>query len=90
MERASRDSRTKSAACDRGFRGNTLEDIAAEFNRWNRRPIRIVGTPLAGRVFDGALDSDDPQSLLDFLRTEPQLEVRTDGEEIVIRAKAVH
>lgn len=50
------------------FSGDTLAEIAEDFNRYNRAPqIRIEGTALRARQFSGVFDADDPQSLVDYL-----------------------
>lgn len=67
------------------FRDNTLEDIAAEFNRWNRRQIHIQADAGAGQLYDGAFDADDPQSLIEFLRRMPGLTIEERGEKLLIR-----
>lgn len=69
------------------FRDNTLEDIAAEFNRWNRRQIHIEGGAGAGQLYDGAFDADDPASLIEFLRRTPGLAVEDRQDRLVIRPR---
>jgi transmembrane sensor len=67
------------------FKRTSLEDMAAEFNRYNKTTrIRLEGiTPGAFR-FSGAFNADDPQSLATLLRHESDLLVERRGDEIVI------
>ncbi len=69
------------------FRDNTLEDIVAEFNRWNRQQIRIERGANSGRLYDGAFNADDPQSLLEFLQRTPGIAVEEEGESLTIRRR---
>ena len=41
--------------------GETLEEAVAEFNRYNRRKLRIADPKLAGEAFDGVFRVDDPE-----------------------------
>ena len=70
------------------FKGNALAEIADEFNRYNRGvQIRIEGEALRARRYGGTFDADDPQSLVDFLRPQPGLQIREEGAEIRISAR---
>jgi len=70
------------------FRKDSLAYIAAEFNRYNRAPqIRVEGEALGARQFNGVFDADDPQSLLLFLKEEPDLAFETRGGELIIRLR---
>jgi transmembrane sensor len=42
--------------------GETLAEAAAEFNRYNRRPLLVEDPALAHRRFVGLFRTDDPQS----------------------------
>ncbi|MDY6947385.1 MAG: FecR domain-containing protein [Pseudomonadota bacterium] len=69
------------------FRDSTLGEIADEFNRFNRAPkIVVADAELRARRFGGTFDADDPQALLRFLRTEPDLTFDAQGATLVIRA----
>jgi len=69
------------------FQKNTLEEIANEFNRYNRAPqMRIEGAELRSRRFSGVFDADDPESFLELLA----LDVFTYGREgnaLVVRLR---
>lgn len=70
------------------FRADTLSDIAAEFNRYNRAP-RLVVEPNAAEEprYTGVFDADDPASLLAFLREDSQILLEEHGDDLVIRAR---
>lgn len=68
------------------FRDETLEDIAAEFNRYNRGlQIRLSAGELRHRRYTAVFDAGDPQSLIQFLREDDRLRVEHDGGEITIQ-----
>jgi transmembrane sensor len=69
------------------FRGNTLEEVAAEFNRYNSVQIRLEGQDVRTQNIGGVFDADDPQTLVDFVADELGLEVAQTGDEIVIRSR---
>lgn len=53
------------------FYKETLAEIAAEFNRYNRAPkIRVEGEALQGKRYSGTFDADDPHSFLQYLEIE--------------------
>jgi transmembrane sensor len=68
------------------FKRTSLEDMAAEFNRYNKTTrIRLEGIEPEAFRFSGAFDADDPQSLATLLMRESDLSVERNGDEIVIR-----
>jgi transmembrane sensor len=68
------------------FKRTSLEDMAAEFNRYNKTTrIRLEGIDPDAFRFSGAFDADDPQSLATLLTREPDLSIERRGDEIVIR-----
>jgi transmembrane sensor len=70
------------------FKRTALEDIAEEFNRYNRSvQIRLEGIDAGTFRFSGAFNADDPQSLATLLVREPDLTVEDRGTEIVIRRR---
>jgi len=70
------------------FRGDPLEDVVREFNRYNELQIRLEGDALRARRLTGVFDADDPMSLLQFLTRDGTLIVdETGGDEIVIRER---
>lgn len=70
------------------FEEDTLADIATEFNRYNRSPqLRIEDDAVRQRRYAAVFDADDPESLLQFLRKDPDLAFDARKGEIVIRAR---
>jgi transmembrane sensor len=69
------------------FHDEQLADVVAEFNRYNKQPLRIADPELAGMVITGTFSSDDPASLLDFLKRYKDTQVHTapDGSQILSR-----
>ncbi len=68
------------------FSGDTLAEIAEDFNRYNRTPkIHIEGEQLRMRQYSGVFDADDPQSLADYLVRVAGLSAERAGNTIVIR-----
>lgn len=69
------------------FRETELSEIAAEFNRYNRRPqFRVVGEAVAQRRYTGTFNADDPESLEQLLRAEADLVLVSAEDEVLIRA----
>ncbi len=70
------------------FRDDTLEDITAEFNRYNAAPrFRLDGEAVKSRHYSGTFDADDPQSFAELLMRESDVSVERRDEEIVIRKR---
>src|SRR5262249_7994790 len=58
------------------FKRTALEDIAAEFNRYNKSTqIHLDGVAPGKFRFSGAFNADDPQSLATLLQRETDLTV---------------
>ncbi|HUJ03701.1 MAG TPA: FecR domain-containing protein [Rhizomicrobium sp.] len=66
------------------FRHTTLADAAAEFNRYNRRQIRIADAEAARRTIDGTFLTNDIEAFTDAAETIFGLKVRGGGNTIVI------
>lgn len=72
------------------FRNDTLADIAAEFNRYNRRPqIRIQDARAGARRFAATFDADAPEALLQVLETNADLKVEQSEDEIRVGSRAM-
>jgi len=70
------------------FKRTALEDMAAEFNRYNKSTrILLQGIEPGSFRFTGAFDADDPQSLAVLLAREPGLSVERRDGEILIRGR---
>ncbi|MBL8270909.1 FecR family protein [Steroidobacter sp.] len=69
------------------FRGASLSDVAAEFNRFNRVQIQIGDPEIAQRELNGVFNADEPQALLNFLRNDRDVRVEDSGEQVTIRRR---
>jgi transmembrane sensor len=70
------------------FDGATLEEMAAEFNRYNQSMhLRVEGLDGDRHRFDGSFEATDPQSLIEMLSKEPDLVVERREGEVVIRGR---
>lgn len=69
------------------FKYTPLEEIVAEFNRYNAVELRIESLPSGPLSFTGVFDADDPQEFALLLSQEPDLDVRRGSHEIVIRSR---
>ena len=69
------------------FDETQLSDVVEEFNRYSRLPIVIESPELAAFRISGIYSSDDPRSLVRFLRNQPDLVVTETTTEIRIRRK---
>jgi len=59
--------------------GETLEEAVAEFNRYNRRKLRIADPKLAGETFDGVFRVDDPEGFARVVEMSLQVPVDSSG-----------
>ncbi len=69
------------------FRQQTLDFIAAQFNRYSRKQIRVSDPAVANRVYTGVFDADDVDSFAQALASDPQLAVQSTGQTIVIMTR---
>jgi transmembrane sensor len=70
------------------FLNDSLADIAAEFNRYNRRPqVLIEDDEAARKRFAASFDVDAPEALVQVLETNPELTVEQVGNEIRVRSR---
>jgi transmembrane sensor len=72
------------------FSGRPVEEIAAEFNRYNKAQIRVEGETLQKHRMSGVFAADDPTPFVRFLSKEPGVAVTRDGDKVVIQATDVH
>lgn len=69
------------------FNGASLREVAAEFNRYNRRQLHIGTNPaLQGKRYTGTFDTYDPESFVEALRDDPSLTVQSSKETIFVEA----
>jgi transmembrane sensor len=67
------------------FRGETLGQAVEEFNRYNRRQIRLSASTLATLRVGGSFSATDPESFADALASAFKLRVALDNaNEIVL------
>ena len=71
------------------FDSTPLSDVASEFNRYNRRQLSINDTELKDFTIDGVFSSTDPTSLINYLRSRPDVVVTETGNQIII-TRAAH
>lgn len=69
------------------FSGNSIAEIANEFNRYSKRQIRVEGQLIRERRMTAVFDADDPSPLIDFLTSDPAVEVIRGQREILIRPR---
>ncbi len=70
------------------FDSASLEEMAAEFNRYNQSVrLRVEGLQGDPRRYDGAFEATEPNSIAALLSREPDLIVERRGNEIVIRKR---
>jgi transmembrane sensor len=70
------------------FSDSTLEEIATEFNRYNRRQQLVIDDEaLRDERFGGTFEADEPAALIEFLRRTPGLLVIDEGDRLVIRRR---
>jgi len=67
------------------FRDTPFADVAAEFNRYNLRQIRIEG-PIDMEL-TGTFDADRPTALILYAMRQPSLDVIQVGDNWIIRSK---
>lgn len=64
-----------------------LSDFVAEFNRYNRHPIRIVDPALAARRFGGSFRADEPETFIRLLQLRFGLSVERAGETTILHER---
>jgi len=70
------------------FDSATLEEMAAEFNRYNQSlHLRVEGLQDDRRRFDGSFEATDPQSFIEMLSKDPDLAIDQHDGEVVIRRR---
>ena len=68
------------------FEETPLSDVAEEFNRYSRRPLSIDDDELQKVKISGIYSSTDPASLINFLRSQPSIQVvETENQVRVVR-----
>ena len=67
------------------FRGDSLADAVEEFNRYNRRQLRLADASLAQLRVGGTFNATDPESFAAALASTFNLQVAHDTDAIVLR-----
>jgi len=67
------------------FRGDSLGDAVGEFNRYNRRHLRLADPTLAQLRVGGTFNATDPESFAAALASTFNLQVAHDTDAIVLR-----
>jgi transmembrane sensor len=71
------------------FEETPLNEVAEEFNRYNRRPLAIDDAELQKLKISGVYSSTDPASLISFLRSQNSINViETENHVRVVRREA--
>jgi transmembrane sensor len=71
------------------FYRQTLEAVAAEFNRYNRTPqIRIVGEALRARRYTIKVDAADVEAFVALVATDNAVDIEHIGNELIIRERS--
>lgn len=66
------------------FRGTPLEEVAREFNRYNRIKIQIADGPVQLKQLNGVFNADDPNALISFLQSDPQVRIERRVDVVII------
>jgi len=70
------------------FHGDSLAEVAAEFNRYNRTPqIRVQGELARSKPLAGIFDANDPESLVQFLAGVDDLKTEREADEVIISGR---
>ncbi len=69
------------------FEERPLADVAEEFNRYNRLPIKVDDPELGSRRITGVFNAHDAELLGTFLGNQPGIEVQRDATGIHIRQR---
>ena len=69
------------------FENVTLEEVLAEFNRYNTRELRVNDPALAALKLNGVFESHDPDSLLLYLERAYGVQVRDAGRQRVLEPR---
>jgi transmembrane sensor len=69
------------------FKGTSLHQVAAEFNRYNQRHLVVSDPKLAELKITGIFSSTNPAPLIRFLEARPDIVVTQAGNEILVSRK---
>ena len=66
------------------FKGASLENVAEEFNRYNKRHLVIHDREISSLKVTGIFSSTDPSSLIRFLEARSDIAVSESGNQILV------
>lgn len=66
------------------FEDDTLGDVVAAFNRYNRTQIHLADAALAARRVSGVFEATDPETLLAFVQAGSRVSVVRDEQSITV------
>lgn len=69
------------------FDGDSVAEVAAQFNRYNSIHIRVDDPAIRARRITGTFDADDFTPFIRFLSHDPRVTVTTNSREVLIRAR---
>jgi transmembrane sensor len=70
------------------FESASLEQVVADFNRYNARKIQIDQSPvIAQKRYTATWDPYDPASFIEYLQADPALIVQTERDRTTVRAR---
>ncbi len=69
------------------FTESPLPEVVMEFNRYNRRQMRVEGDIARAKKLTGIFDADRPNALIMYAMNDEALVVEPDGDNWVIRAR---
>ncbi len=69
------------------FENTRLEDVLAEFNRYNTQKLSVSDPTLAALQLNGVFESHDPDSLLQYLERAYGVRVRDDGSRRIVEPR---
>jgi len=69
------------------FHGESLAEVAIEFNRYNKAQIRILDPEVGQRRMSGTYSVDRPQILALYLREDSTLDVALEGNVWIVRKR---
>jgi transmembrane sensor len=72
------------------FEETPLNEVAEEFNRYNRRPLAIDDAELQSLKISGVYSSTDPASLINFLRSQNAINVIETENQVRVVRKETH
>ena len=69
------------------FQGDSVAEVAAQFNRYNSTRILVEGEAIRTRRITGMFDADDFMPFIRFIARDPKVIVTMNDREILVRAR---